>query len=245
MRADPYETERYLQEYLLLHYGQPRGVCPFRFVSPHLLRFHERLREECLLPVRGRGRTRGLDLGCAVGRFTFELGRVVDHVLGVDNSRPFIRAARRMAKDHALKVRVHESGAQFTTRRLVLPPALRRCDVEFRVGDAQDLAAFPENAFQVVAAINLVCRLPRPRAFLRQLHRLVAPGGQLVIGSPATWLEEHTPRREWLTAQEEQGVLRPHFRLVRQRDLPLLIREHRRKYELVISAISVFVRRAG
>ena len=74
MRLNPYETRRYLDQYLLLHYGRPSDVCPFPFIPRELLRFHERLREDYLLPVRPRAQSRGLDLGCAVGRFAFELG---------------------------------------------------------------------------------------------------------------------------------------------------------------------------
>jgi SAM-dependent methyltransferase len=125
---------------------------------------------------------------------------------------------------------------------VILPKALQRGRVEFRIGDAQDLSAFAEASFHVVAALNLLCRLPRPGRFLKGLHRLVAVGGQLVIASPYSWLEEHTPRREWLMSAELQALLRPHFRLVRRRDLPFLIREHQRKYQLVVSEVLVFLR---
>ncbi len=243
MRVNPYETARYLREYLLFHYGRPGELCPFPFIPREVLRYHERLREEYLLQVRARGETRGLDLGCAVGRFTFELGRVVDHALGVDNSKAFIQAARRMARRQSLTVRVQESGAQFSTRRLVLPGALRRCRVQFEVGDALDLARLPGGAFQVVAAINLIDRLPRPREFLQRVSRLLAPGGQLLIASPFTWLEEYTPAREWLSPQQVQSLLRPWFRPAKHGDLPFLIREHRRKYQLVVAEAITFVRR--
>jgi SAM-dependent methyltransferase len=243
VRLNPYETRRYLDQYLLLHYGRPSNVCPFPFIPRELLRFHERLREDYLLPVRPRAQSRGLDLGCAVGRFTFELGRVVNQVLGIDNSKSFIQAARRVAQRYELVVKVQESGAQFSARRLVLPGALRRCRVEFEVGDATDLAALPDGAFQVVSAINLICRVRHPRQCLRQLARLLAPGGQLLIASPFSWLEAYSSPSEWLTEKDLCSLLQPHFRLARHGDVPLVIREHRRKYELVISKAFTFVRR--
>jgi SAM-dependent methyltransferase len=240
---NPYETRRYLDEYLLLHYGRPSDVCPFPFIPRELLRFHERLREEYLLPVRPRAQSRGLDLGCAVGRFTFELGRVADHVLGLDNSKSFIQAARRMVQRHKLIARVQESGAQLSSHSLVLPRALQRCKVEFQVGDAQDLTTFPDAAFQVVSAINLICRVPRPRQCLGQLARLLAPGGQLLIASPFSWLEQYSSPSEWLTEKDLCSLLNTQFRLARHGDVPLVIREHRRKYELIISKAFTFVRR--
>ncbi len=105
------------------------------------------------------------------------------------------------------------------------------------------LAAFPDQAFQVVAAINLIDRLPQPRAFLRQLPRLLSPGGQLLLASPFTWLEAYTPCREWVTSDQVLELLRPDFRLARHGQLPFLIREHRRKFQLVVAEVFTFVRR--
>ena len=243
MRANPYETSRYLHEYLLFHYGPPRDLCPFSFIPSKLLRFHERLRLEYLQPVRARGSSRALDLGCAVGRFTFELGRLVDEVVGLDNSRQFIKAARRMAKLHRLTVRRQATGEKFTSREVALPKALQQSRVRFQVGDALDLTAFPDQAFQVVSAINLIDRLPRPRQFLLELPRLLAPDGQLLIASPFTWLTQYTPAHEWLASEQVRKLLRPHFRLVRRGDLPFLIAEHHRKYQLVVAEVFTFIRR--
>jgi SAM-dependent methyltransferase len=250
VKANPYETERYLHEYLLFHYGQAKDVCPFAFVPREVLRFHARLRQECLKRIsrnapKGAGRrvTRALDIGCAVGRFTFELGCLVDEALGIDNSSAFIQAAQKLARKRSIAIRTKESGDQFTARKMILPAGLRRGAVKFQVGDAMDLSAFEARPFDIVAAVNLLCRLPRPRQFLRQLHRLVIPGGQLVLVSPFSWLEEYTPRREWLTPEDTRGLLEPHFRQVRRRDIPFLIREHRRKYQMVVPEVAVFQRR--
>src|SRR5262249_59019264 len=115
-----YETRRYLDEYLLFHYGQPRQLCPFGFVPSAFLRFHELLRSDYLPPLNTRQPTRALDLGCAVGRFTFELARVADHPLGTDNSASFIRTARRMSQSHQLVVPVRESGKECRSMKLKL-----------------------------------------------------------------------------------------------------------------------------
>lgn len=244
MKRNPYETDQYLNEYLLFHYGQPEAVCPFPSIPREIQRFHQRIFEDCLLPIRFAAPTRGLDIGCAVGRFTFELGRVVDSVLGIDTSQSFISAARRMAKAHVCTVPVKESGVQSTSFTIVLSKALQRSAVQFQVRDILDLPGLSDRCFHIVAAINLICRLQCPRQFITQLHRLVVPRGQLILASPFSWLESYTPRREWLTSAEVESLLRPHFRLTRRRDLPFLLREHRRKYQLIVSEVSVFVRRA-
>jgi SAM-dependent methyltransferase len=252
VKSNPYESTQYLGEYLLFHYGRPNELCPYGFIPKEALRFHEQIRKECMLPLqrnwnarKQRAVTRGLDLGCGLGRFTFELGLVLDEVVGVDNSKAFIAAARRLARGNAVTIRRHESGAQFIRIPLSLPKPLRRAKALFEVGDAMNLGRFRDSAFDVVAAINLICRLPSPKGFLKQLHRLVQPGGQLLIGSPFSWLGAFTPPREWLAPEKVINVLAPHFRLARRRELPFVIREHRRKYQLVISEVMTFLRRGS
>jgi 2-polyprenyl-3-methyl-5-hydroxy-6-metoxy-1,4-benzoquinol methylase len=48
--------------------------------------------------------TRVLDLGCAVGRASFELGRYFENVTGVDFSHSFINAANRLKQVHILYI---------------------------------------------------------------------------------------------------------------------------------------------
>lgn len=256
MKANPYESQRYLHEYLLFHYGQPKDLCPFGFISQDLLRFHERIRDECLLPVSHTGHTRALDIGCAVGRFTFELSRVAGEVIGIDNSKRFILAARDIAKRGAAELRIHESGPQFSTRRVALPRGVSPGKVRFHVGDAQKLGLIATrtrakgrgvytasmSSFEIIAAINLICRLPSPAAFLRQLPDWVSSEGQLLIASPFSWLKEYSSRRQWLTPSDIEKALAPHFRLRQRRDIPFVIREHRRKYQLVVSEVLTFKR---
>jgi SAM-dependent methyltransferase len=242
VKANPYETERYLHEYLLFHYGRPKDLCPFEFIPGELSRFHERIREECLLPVPRSDHIRALDIGCAVGRFAFELSRLADEVVGIDNSKRFILTARKIAKQRGIGALIHNSGSEFSKRRLALPKGVRPSRVHFQVGDAQRLESIAKNPFQIVAAINLICRLPSPFAFLSQLPRFVSPGGQLVIASPFSWLKEYTSEREWLNPADLGRRLHPYFELVRRRDLPFVIREHRRKYQLVVSEVLTFKR---
>jgi 2-polyprenyl-3-methyl-5-hydroxy-6-metoxy-1,4-benzoquinol methylase len=106
-------------------------------------------------------------------------------------------------------------------------------------------------AYDVVLAANLICRLPNPEAFLSRLAGLVKPGGQLLLTTPFTWLEEYTPREYWvgglepgLRSEEELARrLSNDFRLHRRRDLPFLIREHERKYQLGIALGTCWIRR--
>src|SRR5258708_19763664 len=68
-----YETDRALSDYLLFHYGTPEQLAPYDFSPSDAFHFPVRCVTECLdlalLPSEGRA----LDLGCAVGRSSFEL----------------------------------------------------------------------------------------------------------------------------------------------------------------------------
>jgi putative 4-mercaptohistidine N1-methyltranferase len=247
VKRNPYETERYLHEYLLFHYGTPRQVCPFPFPPKAAFEFHHHV-VECLDRVSSHSATRGLDIGCAVGRQSFELTRKVDQVTGIDLSRKFISAAKQILEKHQMAIRVREEGDRFSKETVELPRNLRKQTVRFEARNAQNLQSFFKDPFDVVLAVNLIDRLPQPLAFLKQLERLVLPGGQLLLASPYTWLEEFTKKQHWLgrkTSASEVIVktLKPHFELRKQRDLPFLIREHRRKYQLGVSEVMVFRKR--
>ena len=104
--------------------------------------------------------------------------------------------------------------------------------------------------YDVVLAANLICRLPDPDAFLSRLGGLVKPGGQLLLTTPFTWLEEYTPKEHWIggidsdrrSEEELTKRLSGEFSLHRHVDLPFLIREHERKYQLGIALGTAWVR---
>lgn len=101
-------------------------------------------------------------------------------------------------------------------------------------------------AHDLVHAANLLCRLTEPQLLLRRLPDLVAPGGQLLLTTPCTWLEEFTPRGHWPqggTLEWLKQTLGAHFDLVAEKDLPFLIREHARKYQWSVALGTRWIRR--
>ena len=130
-----YESESVLAEYLLFHYGTADEILPPGHDWPAGMR--AALEFPCrtvahfdLDPV-----ARGLDLGCAVGRSTFEMARTCSQVTGIDFSHAFIRAAEalrcgdilsylrrdagRVSHDHGSGVMAATSLAASQPRRLV------------------------------------------------------------------------------------------------------------------------------
>jgi SAM-dependent methyltransferase len=130
-----------------------------------------------------------------------------------------------------------------------VPVEIDRMRVAFSVADATNLPA-NMGSFDVLMAANLICRLPDPEAFLQRAVSLVKPGGQLLLTTPFTWLEEYTPHARWIggitpTMRSEQELIRrleSNFRLHRRCNLPFLIREHERKYQLGIALGTCWIR---
>jgi putative 4-mercaptohistidine N1-methyltranferase len=183
-----------------------------------------------------------LDIGCAVGASSFELARLVPEVTGIDFSSAFIRAAEELKKTGSLEASVALEGKRMQKFVARVPEERDRQRVVFETGDAMNLRS-DLGAFHVVLAANLVCRLPEPLRFIERLTDLVAPGGQLLLATPFSWLPEFTPEENWLGGIEDGApshevladLLRPAFTLEFTKDLPFLIREHSRKFQYGIS----------
>ncbi|MDP9291839.1 MAG: putative 4-mercaptohistidine N1-methyltransferase [Verrucomicrobiota bacterium] len=251
-RTGIYESEQLLSQYLLLHYGERDSVFSVD-VPPGLettLAFPRRC-VECF-DASGTGDLSALDLGCAVGGAAFELARYCAHVLGIDYSERFISTAQHLQKTGRMEFSRPDEGAISTAQVAEVPPEIDRSRVSFEVGDAMALRN-NLGAVDAVLAANLICRLSEPASLLRRLPALVRSGGQLVITTPATWMETFTPRANWLGGFEKRdtrittlGGLQAHlqddFELVRTRDLPFVIREHERKFQFVVAQASVWRR---
>ena len=121
----------------------------------------------------------------------------------------------------------------------VIDPQARPGRVRFEQADAMALSE-ELGTFDIVLAANLICRLSEPRKFLTRLPGLVRPGGQLLLTTPMTWLEDYTSRENWLglrksCREELHDILSGEFTLELEKDLPFLIREHARKFQYTVA----------
>ncbi|MEZ5936553.1 MAG: methyltransferase domain-containing protein [Alphaproteobacteria bacterium] len=250
--SDPenvYEQPQILSDYLLFHYGSGAQILPGDFSAAM-----EGVKGALHFPLRcvahlvdgdslDPDTATAYDLGCAVGRSTFELARHARKVTGYDLSEQFIDAAKQLLDGGEIASDILIEGA-ITEPAVFQAPALPDgTDIAFEVGDAVELAETLPPADLVFAA-NLLCRLPMPARFLQALPRLVKPGGQLLLVTPFTWLSAFTPEDAWpIDAEARPMAGRPWiarllgqaFTLEHSEDLPFLIREHRRKYQFTIA----------
>ncbi|MEA3187953.1 MAG: hypothetical protein QOD99_1783 [Chthoniobacter sp.] len=253
MAGDAYDSERALSEYLLFHYGTSAEILPYAFGPREAIGFPVRCVSECLDQQSLPARARALDLGCAVGRASFELARHCSEVIGIDSSQSFIRTAAQLKKAGRLGFNRIDEGALTSRCVAEVPHDLDRTRVHFEIGDALRLRS-TLGAFDVVLAANVLCRLSEPAKLVLNFPQLVRTGGQLIITSPYTWSREFTPSANWLGGYERDGhryetfatlekFLANDFSFLRSRDLPFLIREHARKFQWSVAHASVWIRK--
>ena len=242
-----YDSDEALEQYLLFHYGTPEQICPVLPEARVACGFPARCVSEPLHNIVLSGKRRALDLGCAVGRSSFELSRHFDEVVGIDFSHRFVAAAEQMGRERIATVTAPREGEIRDEMRLALAGDFPAEQVKFEQGDA--CALRPDlGTFDLVLMANLIDRLPDPARCLARLPALIPSGGWLIITSPYTWLEQYTPREKWL--QDKDGGtlgalkknLAPAFTLQKTIDLPFLIREHRRKYQWSVAECSIWQR---
>jgi putative 4-mercaptohistidine N1-methyltranferase len=248
-----YETETLVSQYLLFHYGSAEDQCPFPNGPRDALFYPIRCVTE-FMPEIGPVKD-ALDLGCAVGRSTFELTRWAQRSIGIDLSNRFIHAAKEIQISGVARIHRLEQGEITTQVERSMPDSIDRAKASFEVGDAMALR-LDLGAFDLVLAANLIDRIRSPKLLLGSFRNLIRPDGFLILASPYTWLEEFTPKSEWLggtyskdgqridTLEEIVHALGSDFTLQRTTDLPFLIREHERKYQWSVAQATVWRRKA-
>ncbi len=97
-----------------------------------------------------------LEVGCGAGDFAIQLAHLGARVEAVDFSQHAIELAQRRAASQSVVA------------------------LQFRQGDAQELP-FADSTFDVVLSCECLEHLPDPQKALREMSRVLKPGGHLVL----------------------------------------------------------------
>lgn len=255
---DYYESDKGITEYLLFHYGNAGDIFDFdAFHFPEFTKYPTRCIEHCYAELKQpEGTTsavsptgkRALDLGCAVGASTFELCRYHDEVIGIDYSHGFIRTANALKESGHVRCSIAVEGNQKKDFLAKVDESIDKSKAQFLQGDAGQLDT-SIGQFDTIFAGNLIDRLPKPKHFLQSLAQFCKKGGIVIITSPYTWLEEYSPESEWICKEGNPHVdtftglrqeLEPHFELIENKNLPFVLREHRRKFQLTFAHATIW-----
>ena len=242
-----YESDLAVSQYCEFHFGESYF---------NVENFPRQCARLAVAVMEDRPKKRALDLGCAVGRATFELARTFDVVDGLDFSARFIRIAVQMQEKGATHYERVEEGeiVSYHERHLAEFGLDAVCDrVAFFQADATNLKS-QFSGYDLILAANLIDRLYDPKKFLSSIHERLNMGGVLVLTSPYTWLEEFTLRENWVGGIRKDGepystldglkdMLGGHFQMIgNPLDVEFVIRETRRKFQHTVSQMTAWER---
>lgn len=242
---NPYETDELVAQYMEFHYGDSYF---------NVENYPEKCAQLCLQLMDKKGKA--LDLGCAVGRTTFELARGFNEVVGVDLSARFIECSTQLKEKGSLDYNISNEGELTALRTAQLTDhdlQQIKDKVSFYQEDACNLDSRHKD-YDLIFAGNLLDRLNDPKQFLASVQQYLSKEGVLVMSSPYTLLSEYTPRENWLGGFEEAGkrvtvldgmkkILQPHFQLMAEpMDVPFVIRETQRKFQHTVAQLSSWKR---
>lgn len=242
-----YETDELISQYLEFHYGKEYFDVPNFCVNGI---------EQVMQTIQLKQSARALDIGCSVGRATFELAKHFDYVDGIDFSARFIQQAYALTEQGEKRYTIKTEGDLVEFKSVTLEQlgyGNLANKVNFMQGDACNLKPQYAN-YDLVYASNLIDRLSDPNAFLTSISQRLNQGGYLVIASPYTWLEEYTDKEKWLGGTKVNGenhttldgltdALNGEFERIAVKEVPFVIRETKRKFQHTLSEMSIWRKR--
>lgn len=145
-----------------------------------------------------------LDIGCSVGRSTFELAERHDRlVLGIDLSFAMLKVASRALRAGEIRYDRRRIGLVYHSRSF--PVGFRRSpNVDFWACDAQSLP-FLDGTFSFACSLNLLDCLQSPHDHLVALSRVLVPGGRVAVSTPYDWSPAATPIEGWIGGHSQRG----------------------------------------
>ena len=116
-----------------------------------------RLAEASVAPGANRREVRVLDVACGPGNFTLEVAGAGFDTVGIDAYAGLVDLAREKRKAHHL------------------------ANLAFRHADLTRGGTFPDASFDQVVNIHSLYVQPDPQRLLREVHRILKPGGRAVF----------------------------------------------------------------
>ena len=138
-----------------------------------------------------------LELGCSVGRYTYEIARMSKLVVGLDLRFRWVLEAARIQRNGGVKYHRRLRGLKFEEVQTSFEP---QDNALFLVGNALD-PPFLKESFDLVAGLNLLDNIKLPRILLGQMNALLRSGGILLLGSPYEWRLDICEPTEWLETE--------------------------------------------
>lgn len=242
--TNPYETDPVIAQALDTHYGKSRlGIANHCKVLAELA-------AQYAPPT-----SRVLDMGCSVGRASYELAKYFAQVDAVDFTARSIDIAEILAKQNSVRYAITSEGELLEYREAKLTecgldPSLAG-RINFTQGDACNLKT-KYSQYDLILAANILEHLREPERFLRDLPNRLNKGGIVMLCSAYSWQTATTNKANWLggirengealtTYQAIQRIMHQHFtEIAAPTDIPQVVQETARKYQYLISQLTIW-----
>ena len=145
-----------------------------------------------------------LDLGCSVGRTAFELAsRSHNLVLGIDLNFSMLQTAGRIMETRTVTYGRRVGGIVFEPREF--PVSFPRMEaVDFWVADVNNLP-FTNDSVAMGSSLNLLDCVSTPYDHLRELARVLRPGGSALLSTPYDWSAYATSPESWIGGHSQRS----------------------------------------
>jgi 5-histidylcysteine sulfoxide synthase/putative 4-mercaptohistidine N1-methyltranferase len=175
-----YETDELISSYCQTHYGNKNSEITtiVEILKPYF---------------KDINRRKALDLGCLVGRASFELAKDFDEVIGIDFSANLINIGVKLKLYDTLIYKGEKLNDIFEEKRV----SLKDLDlddikekVSFMQGDASNLKDIYKD-FDLIFCSNLLERVSNPLKVLDGIQNRLNKDGLLIFITPTTYKEEN------------------------------------------------------
>lgn len=174
-----YESDESISSYCDLYYGKDNLYTNYvDLLKPYL---------------KDLKNSKALDLGCCVGRTSFELAKIYDEVLGIDFSANYINIGVKLKLYDFVNYKIKKEDKTFEERAI----SLKDFDLEkvkdkvsFMQGDACNLKEIYKD-FDLIFYSSLIDKLYYPKKFLEDVSRRINKNGFFVFLSSHNWFNEY------------------------------------------------------
>lgn len=205
------------------------------------------------LPYLSGSKGRLLDIGCGIGRRSFEFAQHFDRVDGVDFSAHTIMHAHNLQNGKAVRYAMPAEGEivdykEVQLAQLGLQTAVER--IHFMQGDVCNLKAVLAD-YDVIVAANLLEQTYDPKLALTNLKSRLKSGGYLVLSTNYLWQQALVDKAQWPTGIKVNGenvreldglkhILGQGFELVYNTDIHRVIPINKRNFKVDNSQLSIW-----
>lgn len=145
-----------------------------------------------------------IDMGCSVGRSTFELaGHCDTPVLGIDVNFSMLRLAQRVLQQGVVRYPQRRIGVVYDRKEFEVG-FKNAAQVDFWACDAQAMP-FAANSFGLAVGLQVLDAVASPCDLLGSISKLMQVGGSVILATPYDWSYQVTAIESWVGGHSQRG----------------------------------------